>query len=218
MRGLGSSLSAAAAYTLVVATASTAMGEANSPRLNDGAAVPSFTAKERAALMAGGVVPRPMRFQHRGGRYIGGVSYQIVNAPPEVVYATLSTVSLLPETLPNTFAARRVDEADSIRRVELTQGNAFVRATYTVCVVADPMESRIQFWLDPERPHGIADAWGYFRAQPLGADRSLVAVAVALNLGSGLARLLFEDAVQTVALATPHHIREFVEPRYLALR
>jgi hypothetical protein len=149
---------------------------------------------------------------------VGGVSYQVVSAPPSVVYASVSSVRLLPEILPNTLAARPILDPDAIPRVELTQGTTIVRATYTVCFASDPVATSLRFWLDPAYPHDINDAWGYVRAQPFGANRSLVTVAAALDLGPGLPRLLFEDAVQTVALAIPHHIREFVEPRYLALR
>jgi hypothetical protein len=217
MRGPGSCFGGAA-LVLVLAIAGGAAAKPSARRATDFAGPPSFSEEEREALLSGGVVPRPMRFEHAGGRYVGGVSYQVVNAPPAVVFASLSSVSSLPEILPNTHRARRISGSDSITRVELTQGNSIVRATYTVCLVADPVGTQLRFWLDRNQPHDIHDAWGYFRAQEFGLGRSLITVAAALDLGPGLGRLLFEDVVQTVALSTPHHIREFVEPRYLALR
>ncbi len=217
MRGLGSACGAALLVLLLVVGR---QAHAEPPPVvvpADGGA-PDFTEAERETLRGGGIVPRPMRFERGGGQYVGGVSYQVVQAPPSVVLASLASIHRLPEILPNTRRARRVAGADNLVRVELTQGNSVVRATYTVCLVAEPVVGILRFWLDPQYPHDIADAWGYFRAQPFGSGRSLVTVATALDLGPGLARILFEDAVQTVALAAPHHIREFVEPRYLALR
>jgi hypothetical protein len=44
-----------------------------------------------------------------------------------------------------------------------------------------------------------------------------VTVAAALDLGTGLTSLLFSDAVQRALLSTPGQIRDFVEPRAIAL-
>jgi hypothetical protein len=47
-------------------------------------------------------------------------------------------------------------------------------------------------------------------------ERSLVTVAVALDVGPGLVRLFFEERIQRVILATPRHIKDFIEPRRFA--
>jgi hypothetical protein len=119
--------------------------------------------------------------------------------------------------LPRTKRATLVDVQGSVARVELVQGNAVVESAYTVHL-ARTAPGEVRFRLDPSRPHGIKDVWGYFRARPFGKNKTLVTVAVALDVGPGLVRLLFEDKIQRLALETPRHIRDYIEPRALALR
>jgi hypothetical protein len=176
-----------------------------------------LSATERGALSAGQMVSRPMRFDTAEGRYVGGVSYQIVEARPEAVLAALSDVTNWPEALPRTKSARLVGSADGLSRVELVQGSSLVDARYTVVLDRQDGET-IRFWMDPAQPHDIRDVWGFFRVQALPQGRALVTVAAALDLGDGLARLLFEDRIASMMLHAPRNIRAFVEPRALALQ
>lgn len=188
------------------------IGAASVPRMPGG-----LTADERDALIAGHTVKRPLRFDRNGGSYVGGVSYQLVRAVPAEVLAALSDVSELPNVLPRTKSATLIDATERGSRVELVQGNSVASATYTV-LLASGGPGEVRFWLDASRPHGIRDVWGYFRARPFGSDMTLVTVAVALDVGPGLVRLLFEDRIQRLALDTPRHIKDWVEPRALAAR
>jgi hypothetical protein len=162
------------------------------------------------------MVAKPMRFAAAGGHYVGGVSYQVVDARPEVVLAALSDVTNWSEALPRTKSAQLVDSSHGLARVELVQGSALVDARYTV-VIERTESDTIRFWLDPTRPHDIRDVWGFFRVKPMPGGRSLITVGAALDLGDGLARLLFEDKIARLMLRAPRQIRAFVEPRALAL-
>lgn len=167
--------------------------------------------------MAGDTVSRPLVFENAGGRYVGGVSYQVVSAVPEEVIAAVTNVNELATILPRTKRATLIGEDAAGARVELEQGNSIASASYTVFLRrSGPGE--VRFWLDPSRPHGIRDVWGYFRARPFGKHKTLVTVAVALDVGPGLVRLLFEDRIQKLALETPRHIKDYVEPKALASR
>ncbi len=177
---------------------------------------PTLTEPERRSLGAGGLVSRSLRFAQAGGSYVGGVSYQVVDARPELVLAALSDVANWPEALPRTKSAQLIESRGGLPRVELVQGGAFVDARYTVLI--DRAEGdTIRFWLDPSRPHDIRDVWGFFRVKALPGGRSLITVGAALDLGDGLARMLFEDKIAKMLLRAPRQIREFVEPRALAL-
>jgi hypothetical protein len=180
-------------------------------------AAPPLAGSEKSALIAGHTVSRPLAFERRGGHYVGGVSYQVVRAVPEEVLAAVTNVQALPEILPRTKRATLIDVKDGRARVELVQGNALAEATYTVLLErSGPGE--VRFWLDRSRPHGIDDVWGYFRARPFAPGKTLVTVGVAVDVGPGLVRMLFEERIQRLALETPRHIREWVEPRALAAR
>ncbi|HEX2875800.1 MAG TPA: SRPBCC family protein [Polyangiaceae bacterium] len=175
----------------------------------------TLTAGEQGALHAGRMVSRPLTFEQAGGRYVGGVSYQVVDAEPEVVLAALSDVANWPDALPRTKSARLLDSANGLSRVELVQGGSFLDARYTVMLERADTET-IRFWMDPSEPHDIRDVWGFFRVKALPGGRSLITVGAALDLGDGLPRL-FEDKVARMMLRAPRQIRDFVQPRALAL-
>jgi hypothetical protein len=175
-----------------------------------------FSAGERNALWSGSMVSRPLTFDAAGGHYVGGVSYQVVDARPEAVLAALSDVSNWPEALPQTLSAQAVEAKDGLARVELVQGSSFASARYSV-VLERQDAGTIRFWMDEQRPHDIRDVWGYFRVTALPNGRSLITVGAALDLGDGIARALFEDKIARLVLRAPAQIRGFVEPRRLAL-
>jgi len=184
----------------------------------DAAALPAALSRsERQALLGGETVARPVRFERgEDGSYIGGVSYQVVRASPARVLSALSDVDALPRALPRTERATLVAREQDGVRIELTQGKAPFLATYTLKLQQSGSGESIRFWLDPSRPHDVRDVWGYFRVTPFGRDRSLVTVAVALDLGPGLARLLLTDRVEHIILRAPAKIREYVEPARLS--
>jgi hypothetical protein len=132
------------------------------------------------------------------------------------VLATLQSTERLPQALPRTKRARLVSAQGRHAQVELVQGTSVVEATYTVHLVRDSSRDEIRFWLDRNRPHDIADVWGYFRVRRFDRERSLITVAVALDVGPGLVRMFFEDRIQRLILTTPRHIKDFVEPRRVA--
>lgn len=171
---------------------------------------------ERETLLAGGLVERPLTLERSASRYVGGVAYQLVRASPEEVLATLQSIESLPRALPRTKRAKLVAAEGRYAQVELVQGTSMVDATYTVHLMRDAERDELRFWLDRARPHDIADVWGYFRVRRFDRDRSLITVAVALDVGPGLVRMFFEQRIQRLILATPRHIKDFVEPRRLA--
>src|SRR5690349_6229298 len=66
----------------------------------------TLTAAEQRRLLNGAMVSRAMRFDQDGGHYVGGVSYQVADAAPELVLAALSDVANWPDALPRTKSAR----------------------------------------------------------------------------------------------------------------
>jgi hypothetical protein len=207
---------------LLVAVSGVLVGgaaEARGPRRFHVDQVPEFSDADQRTLVAGRTVSRKVRFSRgRGSAYVGGVSYQVVKASPAEVLKALADVRSLPHALPRTLDADLVSSHGRSARVELTQGKAPFLVTYTVHLEQAHQGDAIRFWLDPTRPHDVRDVWGYFRVAPFGDGRTLVTVAVALDLGPGLARMLFEDGVERSILRSPDKIRAFVEPRAVSRR
>jgi hypothetical protein len=186
------------------------------PRPTSVSAAPALradlTQNEWRELEAGRPVHHERQLTRGDQRYLGTVSYQLVKASPGTILGALGDVDALPELLPQTKRATLVDGNLSARRVELVQGNDWVTARYTVILAGEP-QGGLRFELDRTRRHDIDDAWGYFRAERFDRDRSLVTVGVAVDIGSGVFRFLFENAVQNVILNTPDQVRRYTERR-----
>lgn len=170
---------------------------------------------EIARLSRGDTVARSQTIEQGGGRYIGGVTYTIVDAPPRDIVALLSNVDAYRHVLPRTKGARLVGRNDGELFVELRQGNALAEATYTIRVRASDRE--VRFWLDPTKPHGIDDAWGFFRIEPIApgprGPRSLVTYGVLVDVGAGIVRDLFEEKVRGLALSVPREVQRYLAER-----
>jgi hypothetical protein len=176
----------------------------------------ALTPVEKESLLGGATISRPVHLESADeGSYIGGISYQVVHASPARVLAALADVDALPRALPRTERATLVGRDGKSLLIELVQGKAPFLATYTVRVEPAATGDFIGFRLDPTRPHDVRDVFGYFRVTPFGRDRSLVTLAVALDLGPGLARMLLSDRVERIILRAPAKIREYVEPARL---
>jgi hypothetical protein len=169
-------------------------------------------AHEKARLARGETVVREQTLEQGERRYVGGLTYTVVHASAVEVSSVLDNVSSLERVLPRTQQARLVGMADGDRLVELLQGNALVEAEYTLRVRHERNEAR--FWLDPSRPHGIDDAWGFFRYEPFvvetGEERVLLTYGVMVDVGPGIVRELFEERLRTALLTVPQLVRRHV--------
>jgi hypothetical protein len=171
---------------------------------------------ENTRLMHGETIQRTETVERgEDHRYVGGVTYTIVEASPDELAALLEDVAAYKQILPRTKRARIVGVDGSDFFVELRQGNAIAEAAYTIRVHRDPAKREVRFWLDPTRPHGIDDAWGFFRYEPLaqvtpGVPRVLLTYGVLVDLGPGIVRDLFEERLRAMMLSVPQRVREYV--------
>lgn len=169
-------------------------------------------AAERKALKSGETVTHPMAFQRGDAHYVGGVAFQLVRATPEEVLRAMTTPNELVDLLPSTLEAHQIASGASGSKIELVSGTSLVNARYTVRF-RRMGNGELKFWLDPTRPHGIRDVWGFVRVRPLDPKRSLLAVGVALDIGSPIVRLFFEEDIQETILTTPRQVRDVLERR-----
>jgi hypothetical protein len=173
---------------------------------------------EAARLERRETVIREQTIERGDRRYVGGVTYTVVDATAAEVSAVIDNAEMLRRVLPRTKAARFVGHEGSDRLLELTQGNALVEAQYTVRVRRARNEAR--FWLDPSRPHGIDDAWGFFRYEPFigpnGEERVLLTYGVLVDVGPGIVRELFEERVRAALLSVPQLVRRQLASRAAA--
>jgi len=164
---------------------------------------------ELGRLETGQAVHRERELTRGDTRYLGTVSYQLVKARSSTILSAFSQPESLTELLPNTKQVRLIEASDGLQRVELVQGNDWWTRLHRV------PGARIRpggaFLAGPIAPHDIDDAFGFFRAEPFDRGRTLMTVAVAVDIGSGWLRGLFASAVQTSILTTPGLIKRYTE-------
>lgn len=194
---------AGAVMAVVLAVASPARAEA-------------LTADESTRLARGETVIREHTWEPGySARYIGGVTYTIVDAAAPEISAVLEDVSSYKRLLPKTKRVKLLGvEPNGDRLVELVQGTALVEAEYTIRLRHYPARREVRFWLEHTRPHEIDDAWGYFRLEPFltpsGEQRSLLTYAILVDTGPGIVRELFEAKVRGALLSVPQLLRRYV--------
>lgn len=176
---------------------------------------------ESTILRSGGTVVREQTVEDDDHRYVGGVTYTVVEASPEELSATFDDVDAYLQLLPKTRSAVKVKGPGEGTFIELSQGNNVVSASYTIQVRRYPREHTVRFWLEPSLPHAIDDAWGYFRTEALppsadGAPRTLLTYAVLVDVGAGLVRTLYEERLRTAMLGVPQLVRQYVQRSYRA--
>jgi hypothetical protein len=164
-------------------------------------------------------------------RYVGGTTYTIIDASKPELEALFGDMKAYQQLLPRTKQARLVGVNDNDFFVELRQGNSLLETSYTIRVQRDstPVSASsaawadaprsgepgtiYRFWLDRSKPHGIEDAWGYFRLEPLpdgpAGPRVLLTYGILVDIGPGLVRELFEERLRQLALTVPQLMRRY---------
>jgi hypothetical protein len=183
------------------------------PMISGEARAGTLTPDEVARLDRRETVIREHTLARGDHRWIGGITYTVMDASASEVSAVIDDVGALGRILPRTKNARLVGTAShGDQLLELVQGNSVMEAKYTIRVRRDPGEAR--FWLDPSRPHGIDDAWGFFRYQPFmtraGEERVLLTYGVLVDVGPGIVRDLFEERLRAALLSVPQLVRRQV--------
>jgi hypothetical protein len=171
-----------------------------------------------ARLSRGETVTYEQTLETASHHYVGGVTYTIVDASSSELATLLEDVRAYRDILPRTKSARLIGMNGGVNGgefwVELRQGNELVETSYTIVVRRDPDGRTVRFWLDPTKPHGIADAWGYFRVEPLaprpdGEPRALLTYGALVDLGPGIMRDLFEARLCALMLSVPVLVEKY---------
>jgi hypothetical protein len=187
------------------------------PSLGDTGQAPAPD-ESAARLDRGETVVFDQTLESKGHRYVGGVTYTLIDATPAELLTLFEDVSAYKKVLPRTKQAKLVGMNDGDLFVELRQGTSMLEASYTIRVRREPdvqgQGTVFRFWLDRTKPHGIEDAWGYFRLEPVaegptGAPRVLLTYGILVDIGPGLVRDLFEEQLRAMALTVPQRVRQY---------
>jgi hypothetical protein len=177
-----------------------------------------FVGDEADRLARGETVVFDQVVDRGSHRYVGGTTYTIIDASQAEVDALFVNMDAYRQLLPHTKAARLIGVNDNDVFVELRQGNSLLETRYTLRVRNEIQGSKAagsvhRFWLDRSKPHGIEDAWGYFRVEPLAdgpnGPRVLLTYGILVDVGPGLVRDLFEERLRQLALTVPQILRRY---------
>jgi len=182
------------------------------PAPDERLALPQLSQRDRQELDAERLVSRESVVFRRGRKYVGGLSFQIVRAPPEFVITAIFSAEAALEWMPETLSTRVVTSSPNYLLVRFEQGEKPFVATHTLHFWRDQLA--IRWKLDPRERHDIEDAWGFLSATPYADERSLVTLGILIDLGDGIARAFAEPEIQHTVLGTPGDIKSYVEARY----
>lgn len=170
-----------------------------------------FTAEERASLVAGELVRRPDTRHEGGSRYIGGTSWQRVDAPRDEVWRLINDASNYPDLIPGVDTADVVEDHGVERIIHLRHTYSFVHASYFARVRAERRTYTLHFDLDRSRPHDIRDGRGFITLDRYGDD-TIVTWGVMADVGSGILTGVFAPVIHDWILRVPWCVRGRVEP------
>jgi hypothetical protein len=172
-----------------------------------------FTADEWRKLEAGQLVLRPKTRTQGGLQLMGGSSWQVIDASPDVVWRALLDTPRYNRMMPQVLEARLVRTHDNERTVFMRQGrDGLVEARYYLKVNVHESQHDITFTVDDRMPHEmLRAAWGFYAVRPYHEGKTLLAYGVMADIGGGFLMGLMRDSVHEWMLRTPWMIKRFVE-------
>ena len=146
----------------------------------------AFSDEEWRKLEAGELVARKQTSRRNGLELMGGSSWQVIEASPDVVFSALLDTHRYPRMMPQVIEAKLIARKDSERTVFVRQGQKGVaEKRYYLRVNVDEAKRDITFAVDDKRPHDLRAAWGFYTVRPFKDGKTLLAYGVMVDLGGG---------------------------------
>lgn len=171
----------------------------------------TFTAEEQAALDGGEVVRHPLAASPETRGYLGGTSYVVIDAPPDVVWRAMQDFSAYPRIFPKTLSTEVISDRGSRKVVRMVQGNSWISISFYVLYRIDPQARKVSWSLVEDQPHDLQDTRGYWQVEAHGAGRSLITYVNVINIGETAVLALFHEAIQNGLLGVPGNLRDWVQ-------
>ena len=174
--------------------------------------VAGLSEDEARRLSGGELVVRPVAQRKGSLDLLGGTSYQIIDAAPEVVWKALLDTPRYRHMMPRVIEARLVHDATDERTVFMRQGaEGFIEKDYYLRVKVDRERRDLTFVIDERRPHDLDAAWGFYSVRAYPEGRTLLTYGVMADIGDGLLVSLLGHSFQKWLLRSPWMVKRFVE-------
>jgi carbon monoxide dehydrogenase subunit G len=172
-----------------------------------------FSAHELAELRAGKLVKRETREERGSLQLMGGSSWQLIDAPPAVVYRALQDTAKYTRMLPAVTASKLVTRETNARVVRLEHKRGPIGVSYDVRAVFHPEKGDVTFRLADAPGGAPRAAWGFFAVRPYGQNPNitLLSYGVMADPGDGILVGVLRGVVHDWMLRVPRLVKGFVE-------
>lgn len=170
-----------------------------------------FSSDELSRLRAGELVKREATEQRGSLQLIGGSSWQLIDATPDVVYKVLLDTRKYTRILPAVTASKLVREEPGARIVRLEHKRGPIGISYDVRARIYPERRDITFMLEHAPGGAPRAAWGFFSVRPYGAKYTLLSYGVMADPGDGILVGLLRGVVHDWMLKVPRLVKGYAE-------
>src|SRR5262249_20639507 len=143
--------------------------------------------------------------------FLGGMSWQLIDARPDAVLAALNDAKAYQKFLPAAEEVRLMASNGPVESLFVQHRLGFVSGSYWIRVAHDNPQGLVRFRLDRTHPSSIRDAWGEIRVSPYGADKTIVSLVIMADLGEGLFVGLVRSNIHTWMLRVPELLKKHIE-------
>ncbi|MFW5876141.1 MAG: hypothetical protein ACOCXM_05350 [Myxococcota bacterium] len=173
-----------------------------------------FSRMERLKLRRGKLVMR-QREERRGQmNLVGGMSWQVVDLPIEVVGRAVKKVSEYEHLLPGVSKFHEVKGKGPFRVIRVCHARRSVEGCYHANIRFANGGRDAFFQLDQSRDNDLRAGWGFVRVSEYGDDKTLFAWGVMADVGRGILAGLMRPHVREWMLKVPTTAKKHLERTY----
>ncbi len=170
-----------------------------------------FTAQEKAALAAGKLVVRPATRRRGNLTLVGGLSWQVINLPPDAVWRAVTDFANYRKFVPAVEVSRVTEHKSPVSIVYVEHERGPISVDYFMKMTVDHKNRTAEFQLDKSRRHDIDEGWGFFIVTPYGENRSMVSYGIYSDAGGGLIAGIVRPQVERWTLRVPAELKKYIE-------
>jgi hypothetical protein len=170
-----------------------------------------LSSSDQARLARGELLTR--RTAERRGPFnlIGGTSWQVITAAPDLVWRALHDLDQFDEMLPGASEARETFRRGADRGVWVRHGRGALEASYHLRLNYIEASHVVMFQLDDRHPSALRAGWGFIKVQPYTRGRTLVSFGILADVGEGLIAGAMRPKVHGWMLRVPRTMKQYLE-------
>ncbi|MBC7171585.1 MAG: SRPBCC family protein [Polyangiaceae bacterium] len=168
--------------------------------------------RDRGRLARGELIVRETS-QRRGPlTLIGGTSFQVINASPDLVWRALHDAARFGEMLPGATRSQQTFRRGNDRGLAVQHGTGALSASYELKLNYVEPTRVVMFQVDDQNPGALRAGWGFLKVRPwAGGDKTLVTFGILADVGDGMLAGALRPRVHEWMLRVPQTMKRFLE-------